>query len=234
MSYFPLTATPNLPDPKTPPTRNPSPQSFGPDDDNNNDNNSPSQRHLAKDHIFHPFNQSQRSGTPLPLERDHPTSGDPEKSTAQSARERLDRLINTITSVLDAYLLLPPSSRSPAFLDALREFQSRAYGLTPDSRTRISPIHRSPNFRKFFDLTPLTSPELEKRQGPSKEDVDRLEKEWWESDIVVAWYGPRPGIGNVAFKAPKAASEIAWKGKRRIPKEPSMRRDASYVGLNDE
>lgn len=60
---------------------------------------------------------------------------------------------------------------------------------------------------------------------PNSADVDKLEKEWWSSEVVAAWYGPRPGSRTVGERT---------KSKRENERDVTLKRDASFVGLYDE
>jgi hypothetical protein len=60
---------------------------------------------------------------------------------------------------------------------------------------------------------------------PSAADVDSLEREWWSSEVVAAWYGPRPGSRMVGERI---------KGRRDSERDVALKRDASFVGLHDE
>jgi len=39
----------------------------------------------------------------------------------------------------------------------------------------------------------LTTPSRAKKQGPTRQEVDDLERDWWSSEAAAMWYGPRPG-----------------------------------------
>ncbi|ORY24589.1 hypothetical protein BCR39DRAFT_447366, partial [Naematelia encephala] len=90
----------------------------------------------------------------------------PSTTSTQSPIARLDRLLQTIASVLKAYQVLP--IRSPVYLASLQHFLQRAENLHPNPPDRHSSV-------------------------PTGKEVDTLEREWWGSEVVAAWYGPQPG-----------------------------------------
>jgi hypothetical protein len=59
--------------------------------------------------------------------------------------------------------------------------------------------------------------------------VEKLEKEWWSSEVVAAWYGPRPGAAPVSDRMRKDPRNAL-----REDRLPGLKRDTSYVGLHDE
>ena len=68
-------------------------------------------------------------------------------------------------------------------------------------------------------------------------DVEALEKEWWASELVAAWFGPKPGgVREVSEKA-KASMREKEKEMERVgfwEGESTMRRDKSHVRLYDD
>ncbi|ODN74095.1 hypothetical protein L202_07555 [Cryptococcus amylolentus CBS 6039] len=66
-------------------------------------------------------------------------------------------------------------------------------------------------------------------EGPTERQVEQLEKEWWTSEIVAAWYGPRQGYGL------KSQSQKSNGGRSvNFRTLGRFRRDVGYVGLDDE
>ncbi|CAD6564516.1 MAG: hypothetical protein TREMPRED_005394 [Tremellales sp. Tagirdzhanova-0007] len=114
---------------------------------------------------------------------------------------RLDRLLSIIASVHQGYAIFP--SRSPRYLAALQAFHHRAMVL---SQPR-----------------PKAIPTL-------SDDLDKLEKEWWASEIVAAWYGPRPGGTMPSQKAKSRTMEREMDRQR----DSSLKRDMSHVVLYDD
>lgn len=217
-----------------------------------------------------------------------------------SPRDRLERLINTITCVLRCYAALP--TRSPAFLDSLHSFREKAIGMyqqvsagsgtgtgtEPGTETKaqttagvgtgvvhdssgLSPTLEGAVISGEVDATVSsqrprgavtdqrmgTHSALDTRHDEAPEalvaprescaplaaspscgqnEVDALENEWWESEFVAAWFGPRPGCftgpGRTRLRSgerPGREREGAGASRRL-----DLRRDTSYVGLYDE
>lgn len=62
-------------------------------------------------------------------------------------------------------------------------------------------------------------------KSPNAEEVDKLDREWWASEVVAAWYGPRPGSRAVGGNG---------RARKVSTRESMIKRDASWVGLHDE
>ena len=116
---------------------------------------------------------------------------------------RLDRLLSTITSVYRAYAVFP--SRSPRYLAALQAFHHRAMVLSQARSKATSTL---------------------------SDALDQLEKEWWASEIVAAWYGPRPGGRMPSAKAKSRTLEREREMERQ--RDSSLKRDSSHVVLYDD
>nr|XP_031863012.1 uncharacterized protein CI109_001488 [Kwoniella shandongensis]KAA5530084.1 hypothetical protein CI109_001488 [Kwoniella shandongensis] len=84
---------------------------------------------------------------------------------------RLDSLIQNMSTILRALSLQP--SASPIYITSLHMFLQRASDLHPSNS----------HFGSLGVSAPVDMPRCE--------DVDHLEKEWLESEVVAAWYGPR-------------------------------------------
>ena len=106
---------------------------------------------------------------------------------------RLHTLLDEVLKVLRSYTsTLNPSTRR---VQVLYAFYDRVYDL----------LH--PPSPDLYSSKPLTSTSamvqagssstIAKRKGDGKRgltacDVDILEREWWDSEVVAAWYGPSP------------------------------------------
>lgn len=192
-----------------------------------------------------------------PLHRRHrrpivqlsPTSS-PSDLAGVPASERLDQLMYIISTVLRGYGAQP--MQSLVYLASLKEFLRRAKELDPNciqeedaaynipnpsfkqSKHRSSSslggyLPNSPSPKKRDSFLKQTSLMRRGPAGPKIEpdaaEVDKLEREWWSSEVVAAWYGPRPGSRMFSERnTPRKESE----------REAVIRRDGSFVGLNDE
>jgi hypothetical protein len=60
-------------------------------------------------------------------------------------------------------------------------------------------------------------------------EVDKLQDDWWGSEVVAAWYGPRPGrvVPKVVVKRSSAKGREGHGGLE-------LKRDSSHVGLYDD
>ncbi|EIW67647.1 hypothetical protein TREMEDRAFT_74470, partial [Tremella mesenterica DSM 1558] len=166
-------------------------------------------RIVGTDKVGGPLTPLRRSSPTSPLAFDGTRipsvpspSASPPDTPHLSALERLDRLLTTIDSVLRAYSI--DRNHSPIHMRSLHNFLHRASDLYP---------HEGQN---SWD-------------GPDEDEVNRLEKEWWGSCVVAAWYGPRPGYGPMKMLA-NGGNDNGVRRRRRS-KELSLKRDSSYVGL---
>jgi hypothetical protein len=225
-------------------------------------------------------------------------AGIPAAGSPPSPRDRLERLINTITCVLRCYAALP--TRSPAFLDSLESFRERAIGMYQQvsagsgagTGTRIgveaqttaavgsggsgvgddvsgsSPslecavinaevdapvssqhprgaITARPGFHTALGIrgadgleAPIAPHDLSSPPCPSPSyglnQVDALEKEWWDSEVVAAWFGPRPGCFTGAGRTRSGERQGREREGAGVSRRLDLRRDTSYVGLYDE
>lgn len=69
------------------------------------------------------------------------------------------------------------------------------------------------------------------------DQVEKVEKDWWSSEIVAAWYGPIPGAGGRREMSERAKNRLKEREKmREIGQEnqSTIRKNASYVGVYDE
>ena len=167
--------------------------------------------------ILHlPLNQV--SGILIPSQK-RPRDDDHDRPV--TALKKLRQLLNTITGVLKAYDALPMLSRSPKHLQSLRGFQERCVWQLPDDEQYNwrAENHRRPSVivvgEDGFTST-LRPTKRRSAEGVDEVEVDRIEKDWWASEVVAAWFGPgqaRKGTGQ---------------GRE------GLKRDMSYVGLFDE
>ncbi|WRT65574.1 uncharacterized protein IL334_002519 [Kwoniella shivajii] len=81
---------------------------------------------------------------------------------------KLDQLIKCINKLIRGYSNSPCSST--IYLSSLHSFRKR----TEDLR-----IH-------------LNSIDIDVSQEIVQAEIDKLENDWWSSEVVAAWYGPRP------------------------------------------
>ncbi|ODN93496.1 hypothetical protein L198_05361 [Cryptococcus wingfieldii CBS 7118] len=182
--------------------------------------------------------------------------------------QRLERLLNIITSVIASYAATPISS--PLHLTELTHFYQRAASLSPkishEDPTPPSPPGM-PRSKSVVSLSFLTNPfngsppmprirndslppskrrssgkksdvqsqgESEE-EGPTKRQVEQLEKEWWTSEIVAAWYGPGPGSPLREGYGLKSQSQKSNGGRSvNFKTLGRFRRDVGFVGLDDE
>ena len=189
-----------------------------------------------------------------------PILSSPSPNTSDTpASERLDQLVTFITGVLKAYAALP--NHSLAYLASLKDFHQRAMELDPNAvieqaqtqsqrqgrlqrsspesptRSRYTPSS-SFHHHNINHVNNLYSLPERARPGPKVEpnaaEVDKLEREWWSSEVVAAWYGPRPGsrVLNERSKARKDGTERNnGMGSER---QANIKREGSSVVLNDE
>ncbi|ODN76698.1 hypothetical protein L202_05332 [Cryptococcus amylolentus CBS 6039] len=143
-----------------------------------------------------------------------------------SSTKRLSALLTSISSLLASHV--NSSLAAPAYIASIRYFQHRVLTMLQEAQQEGMP--------------------------PCGAKVEELEREWWNSEVVAAWYGPKmpQGVPQTHKKGPKGKDmtrKIALtqsdqnredkrlREKRRC--EPlgaivPIRCDASFVGLNDE
>ncbi|KAK4684267.1 hypothetical protein P7C73_g5918, partial [Tremellales sp. Uapishka_1] len=127
----------------------------------------------------------------------------------------------------------PPSPLSPSPLSPPPRAPSRPQH-TPDRlahlRTTIASILRSYSAQstqsKLYLSLLDTFHERASALDLSEDAIDKLEKDWWGSEFVAAWYGPQPGQCVLSSKKRGAA--------RAMGKSAVLKRDASWVALHDE
>lgn len=162
-------------------------------------------------------------------------------SQALSPREKLEALTAQILQVLKAYANTP--MHSLVYLAHLKDFYRKALDLDPNANPDDSAetICQAPSPSGAFPPGPspgkgrasfkLDKTILPRRDSsgtvmePNAMEVDKLEREWWSSEIVAAWYGPRPGSRTVGGRQ---------KNKGETERDVIVKRDASFVGLYDE
>ncbi|WVQ73446.1 hypothetical protein IAR50_003018 [Cryptococcus sp. DSM 104548] len=72
-------------------------------------------------------------------------------------------------------------------------------------------------------------------EGPTKRQIEQLEKEWWTNEIVAAWYGPGVGLSSRGGHERKSYSQRSSRGRSvNFKTLGKFRRDVGYVGLDDE
>lgn len=160
--------------------------------------------------------------------------------------EKLENLTEQIRLVLRAYSNLP--TRSLVYLASLKEFLRRAIELNPNaveeeedespptspsilpgtpspprsqSRGAYSQDHRG----GAKNALPLPRRGSSYNKAPDAAEVDKLERDWWASEVVAVWYGPRPGSRFAGDRTRVRKDSI---------REAFIKRDASFVGLHDE
>ena len=133
----------------------------------------------------------------------------------ESPTSRLDRLLSTINSVLRAYANV--RYRSSTHLASLHAFQHHAHELLHGPQPPPNGRYGSKHLPKAPMLS-ITSAE-----------VDKLQDDWWGSEVVAAWYGPRPGrvVPKVVVKRSSAKGREGHGGLE-------LKRDSSHVGLYDD
>ncbi|WRT66737.1 uncharacterized protein IL334_003700 [Kwoniella shivajii] len=151
----------------------------------------------------------------------------------------------------------PPSS-SPQSTKLRRSLSYNLMQNQPQSG-QITPLckfsHTSNNVSSLIPLPP--SPSSPKELPLTLEAVERLEKDWWNSEVVAAWYGPRsrrspdrrhapasPGTQDSSLESSGLTGQrkncsttrsSVHRTKRSDGKsELAVMGDTSYVGLNDE
>ncbi len=67
-----------------------------------------------------------------------------------------------------------------------------------------------------------------KDHSPRGEDVEKLENEWWASEVVAVWYGPIPGRVSSDQARTRALTQERGDG------EGGLKRDTSRVALYDD
>lgn len=93
------------------------------------------------------------------------------------------------------------------------------------SITSVFDNYQSPVYLSFLQSFRTRTADLLHRRPPaSSEEIDKLEKEWWGSEVVAVWYGPRPGE--------RRSREVV--GKKRLRGDGGLRRDTSRVALYDD
>ena len=158
---------------------------------------------------------SVHASNPEPIASKVPApNGSPPDAPSLTPLERLERLIATIDSVLHGYSSDP--NHSLIHLKALKDFLFRATSMGP--RQALQTVNRSPT-QAFAGQGQVL--------GPREDEVDRLEREWWASEVVAAWYGPRPGTRVTGVPGLPAR-------RRSRNRTGELKRDSSYVGLHDE
>lgn len=171
----------------------------------------------------------------------------PPSPTREQLTHRLHVLLDEVVSVIRSYsAMLNPSARR---VHALHSFYDRIYDLLHPPSPDL--------FAMDVDAEP-SGGTLGRGMTPSH--VERLEREWWESEVVAAWYGPAPALNAVRSSLPNRASFSVADGVAPSPspgeedrrgqvqpgeaglnvkattlgREDAINRDASYVGLYDE
>lgn len=196
-----------------------------------------------------------------------PTSPDMED---QILIRRLHTLLDEVQKVLRSYSsTLNPSARR---VQVLYTFYDRVYNLihppSPDpysSRSRSRAGVQSSSISVGIDQGKEGEGEGEGRRGRlTAGHVEQLESEWWESEVVAAWYGPISPTPNRLRPHPHLSTPLmvtAGPGpglsrqvtgpepttSRRVDgtytpgvvgdrkgREEAIKRDASFVGLYDE
>ena len=84
--------------------------------------------------------------------------------------------------------------------------QVRRGSMTPVAANTTRPAPR----RLLTPLRQPTSPSPSRarpvrKEGPTAQEVDELEKDWWSSEVAAMWYGPRPGNRLITMSAGDAA-----------------------------
>lgn len=145
----------------------------------------------------------------------------PPQGPPASPLYRLNNLLASISTLFTSYSLLPTTSQ--VYLSSLNSFHQRATYL----------------LGQFNETSPQT------------EEIERLEKEWWSSEVVAAWYGPRYNLelikGEKKNRSKKQTTRLDYyqrgssqvdEGKGLSSQPPSLsinrRRHSSFVGLHDE
>ncbi|KAK8861496.1 hypothetical protein IAR55_002317 [Kwoniella newhampshirensis] len=117
-----------------------------------------------------------------------------------SPSARLDHLIQTISTILRSYRAQPTAS--PIHITALQRFLKRASDLHPSSTPSVTLTLTDPELvsslggdrssEQYNNPDGSGGAEGGRRKSPTVSDVETLEKDWWESEVFAAWYGPRP------------------------------------------
>lgn len=201
-----------------------------------------SQRGQGNEQLVLPMgDQSPSSSREQPVSLDGPNPPRSRTPSPESLTHRLHVLLDEVISVIRSYsTALNPSARR---VQALHSFYDRIYDLLHPPSPDL--------FAAGVDSTGIAS-----RRGLTAEHVERLEREWWESEVVAAWYGPVPALHAVrspvrplpvrldvgARQAPESGHDNPRGGSGVEPglnanqrdRVETIKRDASYVGLYDE
>ncbi|WVQ84223.1 hypothetical protein IAT38_006374 [Cryptococcus sp. DSM 104549] len=205
--------------------------------------------------------------SPFPIPEHH-SSRRATASPLPTPTERISHLLSTIASVLAAYSSLPNASpihlsalaqcyhRAAALSPQAAE--AHPLPLSPPALSRsqssisVSFLLANPAHNPYFSGSPPgtrpdSSPPTRQASAhhlalegnePTAREVDALEKEWWESEIVAAWYGPRMEVSSRSRGLGGRSGRRSSVGTARSVNFGRMggirRRDASYVGLDDE
>ncbi|WVQ78720.1 hypothetical protein IAT38_000807 [Cryptococcus sp. DSM 104549] len=165
--------------------------------------------------------RASRPNTPTPSSTQTQQTTLPSPPTSLSPTTRLLNLLATISSLLAAYSALP--SASPIYIASLEMFHSRAASILPPSEAlEFNTPSPSPSPTRTTTTTtatkrtrnPLSPPDTQDRSPPKAEQVESLEREWWQSEVVAAWYGPRPRPGPVVVAS---SPGTGGRGKALLP-----------------
>lgn len=145
---------------------------------------------------------------------------------------RLRILLDEIISVLRSYAAtLNPSAPR---VQSLHAFYDRVYDLLhPTSSDLFCVVDTDDSDSDSnSDSTGTERRRRSRRREVLASDVERLEREWWTSEVVAAWYGPSR-IHHTPVVAAGRNGAVGAEANAR-DREVVLRRDASYVGLYDE
>jgi hypothetical protein len=105
------------------------------------------------------------------------------------------------------------------------------------------PIHNH-SLHGFYDkivsLLSTSSSSSSSSSDPSRTDltigvVEELEREWWSSEIVAAWYGPTRALRERGLVGRGCENELELGDEQGEGEgEMKVKRDIMYVGLHDE
>ncbi|WVF69110.1 hypothetical protein IAT40_003884 [Kwoniella sp. CBS 6097] len=80
------------------------------------------------------------------------------------------------------------------------------------------------------DSTPVTASEEEVSSLSLEEKIEALEREWWDSEVVAAWYGPRPRSRALSSSGSATPSELSSsQGSTAIASSSDVSSSSPYI-----